>query len=158
MREDEATAAQPITKILVPVDFSVHSDHAVEVAAGLAKRLEAELNVLHVFDLPRDYTPYAMFIGMELEEKIEAAAGESLEAIRSDLEKRQLTVTTQVRRGLPSQVIPKAAEEHGSQLIVMGTRGNTGLSHVLLGSVSERTMRSAGCSVLAVKAEDPKDS
>jgi nucleotide-binding universal stress UspA family protein len=51
-------------------------------------------------------------------------------------------------------VISKVAEEIGCQLIIMGTRGNSGLSHVLLGSVAERTLRIAPCSVLTVKAED----
>ncbi len=51
-------------------------------------------------------------------------------------------------------MIAEAAEELGSQLLVVGTRGNSGLSHVLLGSVAERTIRIAPCSVLAVKAEE----
>jgi nucleotide-binding universal stress UspA family protein len=51
-------------------------------------------------------------------------------------------------------VITELAEEIGCQLIIMGTRGNTGLSHVLLGSVAERTLRAAPCSVLAVHAEE----
>jgi nucleotide-binding universal stress UspA family protein len=50
--------------------------------------------------------------------------------------------------------IAKAAEDFAADLIVMGTRGNTGLKHVLLGSVAERTLRLAPCSVLAVKGDD----
>ena len=153
VKEDEAKASEPIIRILVPVDFSAHSDHAVEVAAGLAKLFTAKLDVIHAFDLPRDYTPYGSFFGMELEEKIRAGATERLAVIEQRLKDKQLDVTTQVGRGFPSVVIAKSAEENGCQLIVMGTRGNTGLSHILLGSVAERTMRAAPCSVLAVKAE-----
>ena len=65
-----------------------------------------------------------------------------------------MPVTLHSRRGHPSGVIAETAEEIGCQLIVMGTRGNSGLSHVLLGSVAERTLRMAPCSVLAVKAEE----
>jgi nucleotide-binding universal stress UspA family protein len=62
---------------------------------------------------------------------------------------------THLRRGRPSLVIAEAAKELRSQLIVMGTRGSNGLEHALLGSVAERTLRRAPCSVLAVKAEEP---
>jgi nucleotide-binding universal stress UspA family protein len=55
-------------------------------------------------------------------------------------------------------VITEVAEQIGCQLIVMGTRGNSGLSHLLLGSVAERTLRTAPCSVLTVKAADLQDN
>jgi nucleotide-binding universal stress UspA family protein len=154
VKEDPAKAEEPISRILLAVDFSIHSDRAVEVAAGLGKRLGATVDVIHVFDLPRDYIPYASPFGVELEQKIQASANERLESVREHLEKSQLPVTLHYRRGRPSVVIAETAEEIGCQLIVMGTRGNSGLSHVLLGSVAERTLRMAPCSVLAVKAAE----
>ena len=57
---------------------------------------------------------------------------------------------------LPSEAISSAAQELGADLIVMGTRGLTGLKHVMLGSVAERTIRIAPCPVLTVKAEQPE--
>jgi nucleotide-binding universal stress UspA family protein len=154
VKEDLARAADPITRILLAVDFSVHSDRAVQVAAGLAKRLAGSVDVIHAFDLPRDYIPYASPFGVELAQAIQASATERLEGVRERLEESQVPVTLHARRGCPSVVIAEAAEEIGCQLIVMGTRGNSGLSHVLLGSVAERTLRTAPCSVLAVKAEE----
>ena len=50
--------------------------------------------------------------------------------------------------------LTRAAEELGADLIIMGTRGNTGLKHVILGSVAERTIRHAPCSVWTVKTDD----
>jgi nucleotide-binding universal stress UspA family protein len=154
VKEDPAKAEESITRILLAVDFSVHSDRAVEVAVGLSKRLAASVDVIHAFGLPRDYLPYASPFGVELEQKIQACASERLESVSERFEESSVPVALHFRRGCPSVVIAEAAEEIGCQLIIMGTRGNSGLSHVLLGSIAERTLRTAHCSVLAVKAEE----
>ena len=65
-----------------------------------------------------------------------------------------LEVTTEVSPELPAEAIVAAALERDADLIVMGTRGHTGLKHALLGSVAERTIRTAPCSVLTVKGGD----
>ena len=156
VKEDPATAAQPIAKILVAADFSPHSDRAVEVAAGLAARLSASVDVVHAFDLPANYNPYLSAAGTEVERQIESNVLERLEAIRDRLVQRQIRAHTHFRRGHPDTVITDLASEIGCQLIVMGTRGLRGLEHVLLGSVAERTLRTAPCSVLCVKAEAPR--
>jgi nucleotide-binding universal stress UspA family protein len=147
-------AVTPIARILLAVDFSIHSNRAVDLAAGLAKRLAASVDVVHAFGLPADYTPYASHFGTDLEQKIQTCASDRLDSIRDRLERDEVPVTLHFRRGLPSLVIAEVAEETRCQLIVMGTRGNSGLSHVLLGSVAERTLRAAPCSVLVVKADD----
>ena len=152
VKEDPETAAKPIAKILLAVDFSPHSDRAVETAAGLAARLSAFVDVIHAFDFSPDYNPYVSSFGVELERKIEADVSERLEGIRKQLEKRQIRVNTHFRRGHPDAVIADVAKQIGCQLIVMGTRGLSGLSHVPFGSVAERTLRTAPCSVLCVKA------
>lgn len=152
VKEDAAQAAEAIERILVAVDFSPHADRAVEVAAGLAGRLGAAVDVVHAVALPPDYMPYVTPFGVELVQRIQAHAGERLDAVRDRLGAAPASVTTHVRRGRPASVILELAEELRSQLIVMGTRGSTGLAHVLLGSVAERTLRAAHCSVLAVKA------
>jgi nucleotide-binding universal stress UspA family protein len=153
VKGDREAAAKPIEKILLAVDFSPHSDRAVEAAEGLAARLPASVDVIHAFDLPRDYNPYLSTFGVELEKRIEAEASERLERVRERLEQRGIRVGTHFRRGVASAVIAEAAQQIGCQLIVMGTRGMSGLSHVLLGSVAERTLRAAPCSVLCVKAK-----
>ena len=154
VKEDPARAAEPIQRMLLAVDFSTHSDRAAEVAGSLAQRFGASLEVLHAFDLPRDFTQYASSFGAELVRKIEANATEQLETLGGRLESRAVRTALHCRRGPPSLVIAETAREIGCQLIVMGTRGNSGLSHVLLGSITERTMRAAPCSVLAVKADE----
>jgi nucleotide-binding universal stress UspA family protein len=154
VKETVEGAARPIEKVLLAVDFSPHSERAVDVTAGLAARLGASVDVIHAFDLPREWNPYLSELGVELERKIEVDALERLEPIRVRLAERKLRVTLHFLRGRPDAVIAETARRMGSQLIVMGTRGSTGLSHVLLGSVAERTLRAAPCSVLCVKAKE----
>jgi len=151
VKEDPEAAAKPIDKIVLAVDFSRHSDRAVETTAGLAARLSASVDVVHAFGLPADYDSYLSSAGAEVQRKIESEVLERLEAIRSRLEQRKIRAKTHFRRGHPGIVISDLAREIAGQLIVMGTRGLTGLDHVLLGSVAERTLRLAPCSVLCVK-------
>jgi nucleotide-binding universal stress UspA family protein len=63
-----------------------------------------------------------------------------------------VTATSQLSEFPAASAVLDLAERLGADLIVMGTRGRTGLKHVLLGSVAERTLRHAPCSVLTVKA------
>jgi nucleotide-binding universal stress UspA family protein len=154
VKEDAEAAAKPIAKIVLAVDFSPHSDRAVELAGSLAARLSASVQVIHALDLPIDFDPYLSTAGVELERGLEAHASQGLEEIRKRLEQHPIRVETSWRRGHPDVVVADAARQSGGQLIVMGTRGRTGLSHVLLGSVAERTIRTAPCSVLCVKAPE----
>jgi nucleotide-binding universal stress UspA family protein len=155
VKETAEIAARPIEKILLAVDFSTHSDRAVEVSAALASRLRASVDAIHALHLPRDFSPYLSELGTEFERKVEADVWERLQRIRGRLvEQHELRVSLHCRRGRPDAVIAEAAREMGSQLIVMGTRGNTGIAHVLLGSVAERTLRGAPCSVVCVKAKE----
>jgi nucleotide-binding universal stress UspA family protein len=157
VKEDVASIEEPIKRILLPVDFSVHSDRAVESAMELAKLFGASVDVIHAFNVPWDYSPFASTFRMQFEKQIQEGASEMLDSVRERFEKSEVPVTLHIRCGYPSVVISEAAEEIGCQLIVMGTRGNSGLSHVLLGSVAERTLRTAPCSVLAVKVEGSQE-
>ena len=156
VKEDPEAAAKPIAKILLAVDFSPHSDRAVETAAGLAARLSTSVDLVHVFDFPADYNSYLSSAGAEVQRKIESEILERLEEICERLAQHQVRANTHFRRGHPDLVIGDLAREVGCDLIVMGTRGRTGLQHVLLGSVAERTLRTAPCSVLCVKAADTR--
>jgi nucleotide-binding universal stress UspA family protein len=155
VREDVETAAQPIAKIALAVDFSPHSDRAVEMAEALAARLSASIDLVHVLYVPLDYDPFPGVLPAsrdELERVMTAQASERLEKIRERLAQRGIRVQVHLDRGHPDAAIVGLARRAGSQLIVMGTRGRTGLAHVLLGSVAERTLRGSPCSVLCVRA------
>lgn len=148
VKEDLEHAQTPIKRILLAVDFSVHSDRALEVTCGLARRFGASVDILHAFDFPTDYIPP---VDAHLERKIEDKAAAMLDRLSEPFD--GTPVSLHLRRGRASAVILEAAEVLGTSLIIMGRRGLGGLSHVLLGSVAERTIRAAPCSVLTVQAE-----
>jgi nucleotide-binding universal stress UspA family protein len=154
VKEDPEAAAKPISRILLAVDFSPHSDAAVEITADVAERFSASVDVVHAFDFAADYRGYLAALAIDAERKIERNIYEQLSAIRSRLEQRGIRAHANLRFGHPASAIADEARQVECQLIVMGTRGLTGLSHVLLGSVAERTLRAAPCSVLCVKAVD----
>ncbi|MFC1706794.1 GNAT family N-acetyltransferase [Planctomycetota bacterium] len=140
-------------RILHPTDFSEVAHHAFEHALCLARRLGAELFVIHAVSQP-SYDP-------DLVEEATPKLDEAWEAVRAELEKRMaalveatgsdVTVTPLIRRGVrASDVILRAAFDLRAELTVMGTHGRSPMRHLLLGSVAEKVVRNATGPVLVV--------
>ena len=143
----------PIRVILVPMDFSSHSDAALDRAVGFAKTFGAKLHLLHSYAVPvHGVMPYDFVVPDGLWDGIRKAAESKLEEFRQRIVSAGVEATSEVSPALPSEAILAAAGEIGADLIVMGTQGHTGLKHILLGSVAERIIRLASCPVLTVKA------
>jgi universal stress protein A len=141
-----------INKILVPVDFSDHSERALEEAIGLAKMFGAQLHLLHCYQIhPTAIAPYGIVVPETFEHDVRMAALQRLSEWREKATAAGVRVQEQITAHFPAEEIPAMADRLGVDLIVMGTRGLTGLKHVLLGSVAERTIRVARCPVLTVK-------
>ena len=146
---------------LVPYDFSDHARAALDAAVDLARRLEADIHLLHVVQPPSySYAPYGTFAGAAVVlppanlAEIKRGAQESLREIASRIEKPPGKVKVHVLESSSVvDAIQAMAEECGADLIVMGTHGRGGLAHVILGSVAERTLRHAPCPVLTVHAK-----
>ena len=143
-----------ITRILVPVDFSSQSEEAVRYAASLARMANARVEMVHVVQdpfmamvsSPEAYIPDVTELLNSLTERATS--------LLEQLKVKELTgVSTEsiVLHGEPSRRIVDYAVDWGADLIVMGTHGRTGLSHVVLGSVAERVVRHAQCPVLTVR-------
>jgi nucleotide-binding universal stress UspA family protein len=140
--------------IVVGIDFSDGSGEALEQAAALAARTRAKLHLVHALDLRIPLvTPYEVTVP-------DAWFDSALEGARRRLEKLALELpqgveaTHEVRSEPPHEAVCGAAEAHSADLIVTGSRGLTGLKHVVLGSVAERTLRHAPCSVLTVRERE----
>jgi nucleotide-binding universal stress UspA family protein len=141
-----------LRKILCPTDFSEGSARALEEAVRLSKEHGAELVVTHAWYLPPTAVEYTMW--PEAFDAIRDDAGRGLdEAVTRARGLGATNVTGVLLEGVPWTRIVQAAE--GIDLIVIGTHGRTGLSHVLLGSVAEKVIRHAHCSVLVVPAGCP---
>jgi len=97
--------------------------------------------------------PYAPAVPVDFLDQVREAAARQLGEWRSQYCADEIDVHEHLSQLPPSQAIEELAEELGVGLIVIGTRGLTGLKHVLLGSVAERVVRSAPCPVLTVKGD-----
>ena len=141
-------------KILVPVDFTVHSAEAIRRAVDLAQHYSASLALIYVYE-PLDYAlpeGYALYTPEQVGRLMDEFK-ERLRAVVHDVEAMGVSrVESHVLNGSAAVEIVNFATEHGCDLVVMGTHGRTGLSHLLMGSVAERVLRTAHCPVLTVKA------
>jgi nucleotide-binding universal stress UspA family protein len=140
-----------VRELLVPVDFSDASARALETAIGLARKFRARLHLLHcypVYPLPHtDGVP----LPEGLDRDLRRAAQQRLSEWGEKANAAGVSVVEHLSPDPPVDAIVELAEEIGADWIVMGTRGLTGLRHVLLGSVAERAIQHAPCPVLSVK-------
>lgn len=142
-----------LSRILVPTDFSVSSDAALEYGKMLAERFGAALHVLHVIEEPAIAGGYDIYV-MELPRMREAAQREAearLDQLLTTTERERLQASTEIADGYAPRTIVDVGRRRGVDLIVMGTHGRSGLAHLLLGSVAEKVIRMAPCPVLTVR-------
>lgn len=142
-------------RILIPTDGSDAVRPAVEMALNLAKTHDATLHVLFVVDQPTSVSGTGEgFSGLDnLLTALEEEGQQAADAIEEQAEDSDIGTEIAVRRGNPHDDILTYANEHGIELIVMGTHGRTGVKRALLGSVTENVVRHAEIPVLTVHRE-----
>ena len=146
-----------INRLLLATDFSSWARRAEEYALSMAASWRAHLTVMTVLEFPPGMNPDYPVNQQYLTDRMREAS-EQLAGFKGRATKRGLVVATRIATGIPSEELKAAARAEESDLIIVGTRGKTGLAHVLLGSTAERVIRTAPCPVLAVqmaKAETP---
>ncbi|ETX00374.1 universal stress protein [Candidatus Entotheonella palauensis] len=138
--------------ILVPTDFSAYADHALAYAIELATALRARLTLLHVFHLsPLTVGEVPPAVLNTVLQEIETDAQKQTQIALDRIQQAGLQGDSAIVEGLPFQTIIDAAKDKDIDLIVMGTHGRTGLTHVLMGSVAEKVVRLAPCPVLVTR-------
>lgn len=147
-----------IHTILVPVDFSSHSNAALDFAVNLAKQMSAEIHVVHAYQLPYGVTlPYDVVIPQEIAAGVRDAATERVGKLCERVRAQGVDCTPHVLGSVPVDAILETSKGVKADLVVLGTRGLTGIKHALLGSVAERIVRLATCPVLTVKSEEEEE-
>jgi nucleotide-binding universal stress UspA family protein len=139
-------------KILCPIDFSSGSDHALRVAARLATRHGAELVIAHVWYAGEYSLASYTFPSRAVEQMIDEEQQGLAAAVHEAHQVGAARVRSELRKGDPAQeIVALVRDEPELDLVVMGTRGRSGLARVLLGSVAEQVVRQATCPVLVTR-------
>jgi len=146
-----------IERILVPVDFSEITDAVIEHACYLARSFDAEMALLHVVHVPPLAEASTWLdpvispsVEQDLRKQMKAGAEEKLKQMARECGGSGKEPEVIIREGIPFDEIIKLASERHMELIVMGTHGHTGLTHLIIGSVAERVVRRAPCSVFCI--------
>jgi universal stress protein A len=141
-------------RILVPTDFSKHSQNALIYAAAFAGKFHASLHLLHVVQDLALFIPDMVTVAPPVAptvQQLTAAVQDAFDRLIDENNLKGLEIQKEVREGTPFYEIVSCAKELDVDLIVMGTHGHSGLAHVLLGSVTEKVVRKAPCPVLTVR-------
>jgi nucleotide-binding universal stress UspA family protein len=141
-----------VRRILVPLDFSENSRAVLEWAAHLAEEHGSQMVLLHAYHLPVEFQQLeGAYLPEDFWANVRNETEQTLGRYADEVRARGLAVETIAREGYPATVIEEEAERQQADLIVIGTRGLSGLKHLLLGSIAERVVQRAPCPVLTVK-------
>jgi len=143
--------------ILVPFDFSEGADKAFRWALALAETWRCQLVLCHVVSSPT-ISPLVFGLNVtqaELAVRVQSDADAKVREFIAGVTPTTVRIETHVAIGEPFNEICRTAEQEHASLMVIGSHGRTGLSHVLLGSVAERGVRHAPCPVLVVGKNAP---
>ncbi|TAE28779.1 MAG: universal stress protein [Candidatus Kapaibacterium sp.] len=141
----------PIQNILIPIDFSEHSDYALQYAKELGSPIKAHLHLVHVLE---PMTQYGAWEGLPMTDLTSKAMEESekkLQKMAGELANTDCVTHISVLQGHPDLMLNEYAAHHDINIICMGTHGRRGLEYILFGSTTEKVLRTAPCSVLAVR-------
>ena len=143
-----------ISRIICPIDFSEPSRRALNNAIHLARVFKSELIVLNVI-APMTDTPLLQDIQLTKEQQMIAKEQTAkLERFLKEFNFHNISFLKEICQGKPHQEILKMIKARKSDLLVIGTTGRTGLSRILMGSVTEKVTREVPCSFITMKDEN----
>ncbi len=141
-------------RILCPIDHSDCSKEALKYAVSFARKDNAKLILLHIIDI-RAFNEGLDTISAQVpdEDTLKQLKEKLLECIPEEI-RDDMDVEAIVAQGIPFSEIIITAKKNEVDVIVIGSHGRTGISHMMLGSVSEKVVRKAPCPVLTVRQRD----
>lgn len=145
--------------ILAPIDFSIYSYQALKTAVDIAGQYRAKIYLLHVIDKQITYLADDYSISGKIVQDVEKAMiNRSKEKLQKEVDNitggKDLEVDCDVSVGAPSEEILKKQSEKGIDLIVIASRGRTGVVSYLIGSVTDKVVKGSKCNVVVVKQQD----
>jgi nucleotide-binding universal stress UspA family protein len=143
-----------VERILCPVDFSSNSKRALKNAITISRRFEAELVIMNVLELPGVKWLTSQKGSAEEQDQRLKKQKEKFNQFVEDFNLVGLNCRQEIRNGEASSEILKAVSEHHIDLLLMGTAGKTGLSRLVIGSVTEKVIREVPCSFVVLKSAD----
>ncbi|KQS27904.1 universal stress protein [Dyadobacter sp. Leaf189] len=141
--------------ILVPCDFSKASEQALRFAVEIAAISQGEVTVLHVINLTPNYietletNPYYVD-SMSILAELKRQAAADFDELRQKVDTGNVPVKLAIEQGLFNHAILKSIHQQNADLVVMATKGASGLSEMLIGSNTEKIVRSAPVPVFAI--------
>jgi nucleotide-binding universal stress UspA family protein len=154
MNEHHTEDVGAVRRILIPTDGSENAKAALTRGLELAKLLGAEVTALNVVDMS-SFIGYGDGLALPNLLPIMKKEGQDIvEQAQQEGARWGVQVEARVETGTPAHKIVEVAKDY--DLIVMGSLGRTGMSHLLLGSVAERVVRHATCPVLVVRMPPEK--
>ncbi|WP_263357685.1 universal stress protein [Acidicapsa ligni] len=150
-----------IKQILCPVDFSSISIRAYRHALSLAEHYQANLVAMHVVELWRHPSASYAASAADLRTFYEGLDMSGLERLQEFVKMHthdEVRPELLVERGMAPDQILSSAQAMRPDIIVMGTHGHRGFDRLVLGSTTDRVMRTAPCPVLAVPPEDSMEA
>ncbi len=147
------------SKIVVPLDGSELAEAAIDPAFSLAKAFGAELIFVGVLDLTAGmYDVYSeAFSPIDLRAQLEKFLEAALERATLRAQAEGVQALRVLKVGIPHEELASLAASEGADLLVMTTHGRKGLTHLLLGSVTEKVIRTAPCQVLVVRPREGQE-
>ena len=153
---------QSVTRILVPIDFSAPADAALAFAKTIAHTFGASLHLIHVFQEPivtAAFPDAYSVLPANVRASLLEDARQQLDNRVTDDVRRHYSATADIVSGATTAIaIVEYAQDHQIDVIVTGTHGRTGMSHLFLGSVAERVVLLADRPVLTVRAPAPQEA
>ncbi len=146
-----ATVRVMFQRIFVPTDFSACADEALAVAIELAKKFESHLTLVHACEPPTYAYMGMVSTPLDLVTPVQDAAREALREAAEVLKAKYPNSDALLLFGNAAVELLAAIDKNKADLVVMGTHGRTGLTHVLLGSIAERIVRTSPVPVLTVR-------
>jgi nucleotide-binding universal stress UspA family protein len=145
-------------KLLCPTDFSPASDYGIQCALSLAADIGdgAQVHIVSVVEQPgMPGSKLAKLKWREAEEHLQAFIDGRLPALRQELGAQAVQVTTELVPGEPAEVLADLCDRRVVDVVVIATRGKTGLERIMVGSVTAQLIQKCSCPVMVVRPPPP---